>query len=347
MKRICIFFAAVSVLAATPAAARTPPGFFGVVPQGQPTIGDFNRMRGVVETVRLGFTWGQVEPQRGQRDFTMLDAMVGDAAQRGVRVLPVLYGTPSWLTDEIAKPPRGDAARAGWRRFVRAIAARYGPGGRFWRGFPRSLPIRRWQVWNEPNFVLFWRPRPEPRAYARLLRESTGAIRSVDPGAAVIAAGVAPVRGGIDPWRFLRQMYAVPGIKRDFDAVALHPYAATPRGVEIEVNLTRAVMAAAGDERAPLLITEMGVASGPEGARPNAGKNRRQSSFLAESLSMLVARRHRWRIAGVYWFSWRDGPVPAPHCEFCRYSGLFTLDYRPKPAWRAFRRLVTRSQLQS
>jgi hypothetical protein len=343
MKRSLLILAAISALTASPAAARTPPGFFGVVPQSHPSAADFHRMQGAAETVRINITWPAVEPQPGQWEFAATDAVIGAAAKRGIRVLPVLYGTPAWLTDEIAKPPTG-SSRAGWRRFVRKVVERYGPGGPLWRQLPKRRPVRRWQVWNEPNFILFWRPRPQPRAYARLLRESSAVIRSVDPGATVIAAGIAPVAGGMSPWRFLRELYAVPGVRRSFDAAALHPYVSTVRGVELEVRLTRAVMAAGGDAETPLLISEIGIASGPGAAAGGRGA-RRQASFLTMALGMLAERRQRWRIAGVHWFAWEDGLGPYLHCSFCRYAGLVTHDRRPKPSLRALRRLVRESQL--
>jgi len=50
--------------------------------------------------------------------------------------------------------------------------------------------------------------------------------------------------------------------------------------------------------------------------------------------------RHRWRIAGAYWFTWQDAPKPDPHCGFCQGAGLFRLDGHAKPAWAAYRRVV-------
>ncbi len=37
-----------------------------------------------------------------------------------------------------------------------------------------------------------------------------------DPGATILAAGVAPVEAGITPWAFLRRLYEVPGVRRAF-----------------------------------------------------------------------------------------------------------------------------------
>jgi hypothetical protein len=50
--------------------------------------------------------------------------------------------------------------------------------------------------------------------------------------------------------------------------------------------------------------------------------------------------RHRWRIAGAYWFTWQDALRPDPHCGFCQGAGLFRLGGGAKPAWAAYRKVA-------
>lgn len=324
------------------AAEAVPRDFFGVVPQGTLTQHDYDRMRGVVRTLRVPIPWFQVEQQPGEYRFAELDETILQAAAVGVRILPFAYGSPSWVRGDAALPPLGASSKErAWTAFLRQLIRRYGPGGDVWRGNPSPMPIRRWQIWNEPNFLLFWRPRPSPRGYARLLRISAAAIRDEDPGATIVAAGVAPVEAGMKPWVFLRQMYEVRGVRRDFDMVALHPYAPRVRWVAEQIRFVRQVMGDAGDGRKPLLLTELGVAS--SGRYPNAYDKgpRGQASFLRRAFHLLVSRRHDWRIAGVDWFTWQDGLGADPHCVFCEYGGLFDAAGSPKPAWWAFRRAVT------
>jgi hypothetical protein len=48
-------------------------------------------------------------------------------------------------------------------------------------------------VWNEPNVSLFWRPAPDPRAYALLVRRVSEAMRAVDPAIKIVAGVLAMV----------------------------------------------------------------------------------------------------------------------------------------------------------
>ena len=327
--------------AARGATRSLPREFFGIVPQGKLAQPDYDRMRGVVRTLRIPIFWYQAEPRPGEYRFAELDEAITGAAQAGIRVLPFVYGSPSWVSRDSAVPPLGSpAAQHAWSGFLRQLVRRYGPHGDIWEGRESKLPIRRWQIWNEPNFLLFWRPRPSPRDYARLLRASARAIRDEDPRATIVTAGIAPVEAGMRPWNFLRRMYEVPGVRGDFDVVGLHPYAPYVHWVGQQVELVRQVMAEAGDGGTPLLLTELGVASG--GRYPNAFDKGPggQATYVRRALRLLIAKRRAWHLAGVDWFTWQDGSAPDPHCVFCEYGGLLDATGAPKPAWWVFRRAV-------
>jgi hypothetical protein len=260
-------------------------------------------------------------------------------------VLPFIYGTPAWLAAKPSMPPLSARASRQWRAFLARLVHRYGIGGSFWRG-RSSGPIRSWQIWNEPNFPIFWLPRPQPAAYVRLLKESARTIRRLNPAARIVAAGVAPVEDGTLPWIFLRRMYRVPGAAGSFDLAALHPYSTSLRGLEYEIRHMRRAMAQGGDASKPLLISEFGVAS--DGPRPNPFDKgpRGQARFLRKAYRLLLSERRRWRLAGAYWFTWQDDSRSDPYCIFCASAGLLDVDGHPKPAWWAFRQVVRSARLR-
>jgi len=334
-----------AALAAGAQGAGLPGGFFGVVPQAAPTAADLTRMEGSVETLRFPIYWSKCEPHRGEFDFSGPDAEIAAAAEHGIRVMPFVYGTPSWLSGNEARPPLSGEALKVWKRFLRHLVDRYGPHGTLWQGSARREPIRRWQIWNEPNFRLFWAPRVSPPDYAKLLDASASTLRQADPGAQIVLAGVAPVGAGMRTWAFMKRLLQVPGVLADFDLAALHPYAVNMFQMDYQLSRVRAVMASERAGRKPLIVTEIGVAS--DGFYPSVFVKGfdGQARFLREAFARLLAMRHRWRIAGVDWFTWQDQPSPDPHCSFCQGAGLFDLAGDPKPAWWAYRQAVRAARL--
>ena len=157
----------------------------------------------------------------------------------------------------------------------------------------------------------------------------------------MVAAGLAPVEGGMLPWTFLRRLYEVPGARRHLDLVALHPYSSTLRGMVFQIRKARRIMARAGDEAKPLLVSEVGVASESRFPTGFDWGREGQASFLQQAYGLLLRNRSRWRIAGADWYAWQDLPTGDGHCVFCQHAGLFDTAGRPKPAWRAFHRLAT------
>ena len=83
-------------------------------------------------------------------------------------------------------------------------------------------------IGNEPNLIKEWGRNPDPAAYAELLEIAYREIKSADPDALVISAGLATVGAGSDPryvndLAFLRAMYEH-GAADHFDVLGVHPF---------------------------------------------------------------------------------------------------------------------------
>jgi exo-beta-1,3-glucanase (GH17 family) len=143
---------------------------------------------------------------------------------------------------------------------------------------------------------------------------------------------------------YLTGVYAVPGAKRAFDAVAIHPYARDFSGVRGAVVRVRGVMRRAGDARTQLWITETGWASGgPVSARTRAFRTteKGQARKLRTTVSSLLRLRRKYRIGLINWFSWRDRA--RRHRErdwWAIHTGLLRRSGKAKPSWRAYSRLA-------
>lgn len=329
-----ILFAALPVDGAK---ARATPG---VVTQGPLSARDFDRMhRGGVETLRFLLFWPGVETGEGIYDWSPIDRIVARAAPADVELLPLIYGSPPWVAKPENHPPLDSEEDVqAWRRFLAALVDRYGRGGSFWNGVAKPQPIIRWQIWNEPNFDLYWHPRPAPAEYAELLAISADAIHERDPRARIVMAGVAPVAAGMLWSRFLRLLYQAPGFERDADVVAFHPYAPTIAGLIENVRTARRIMRSHGDRKKALAVTEIGWSSSRQRGQLVVGP-RDQAELLRASFSRLFTTP-KWQISDVQWYAWQDSRAVEFACTFCERAGLFTRWGRPKQAWRAYRRAV-------
>jgi hypothetical protein len=337
------------------ATAEAPRGFFGVVPQGAITDEDLARMeQGGIGTIRIVVPWGELDPSNapGDTNFSSVDPVVLGAAQHGIRVVPTIYGTPLWAATELdgetdcdpdcpTYAPHSEAALDAWGGFIGEMVDRYGPGGTLWEenAMVEPVPVQAWQIWNEQNSPTFFRPDPDPDAYAQLLHVASTAIAKRDPKATVILGGMfgTPFSGkppAYSAWEFLRKLYEVPGARDDFDGVAAHPYAAHFKKIEDQVSLLHDEVVRADDD-AGLWITEVG-ASSAAGHNPLDRGPKGQAELLSESFELFLDQRVAWDIDAVTWYAWRDN-TQVVLCDWCAHSGLFEeSSLTPKPAWDAF-----------
>jgi hypothetical protein len=340
----------VPFLTAGGAAAKVPQSFFGVVPwltfQGQ----DYQRLeQAKVHNARTPFFWPSIEPTQGSYNWAATDKFVGTLALYHVRVLPFLNGSPSWVASDPRRPPlKSKKAKKHWKQFVKACVNRYGTHGKFWRLHPAipKVPITAWQVWNEQNNTNYYAPRPNPKKYAKLVKLTHRAVRSRNHHAKIALGGML---GNPDPEhsmtasKFLGKLYKSKGIKRSFNAVAVHPYSATTHDLKSQMSKLHKVIRRHHD-KAQMWITEMGWGSAPPSKKyPLLKGVEGQKKMLAKSYHLLLHHRKAWNLKRVYWFLWRDA-APAAHtnCSFCKSSGLFTYDFKPKPAWNAFLKITRR-----
>jgi hypothetical protein len=340
------------------AAPRAPSGFFGIAPQTGLTAEDAAYMKaGGIDTVRWPLFWTAVQPTAGGGyDWSGFDETVAIAARAGLRLFPSLGPTPRWLArKETTLPVATARQRAAWRAFLEAAVRRYGPGGEFWQqrsqpgvnyepALPRALPIRTWQIWNEPNFFYFAYP-VSPARYAKLVTLSSKAIKRVDRGADVVLAGLfgeptARGKRGMPASTFLDRLYDKRGIKRRFDAVALHPYAVDAETLAEYTEELRQVVLDNRDPSAQLYITEMGWGSQNNFKQVAFEQGvRGQVRQLRDSYLYLLQNRGRLNLKGTFWYSWKD---LRGSCDFCDSVGLFRQGprFKPKPAWHAFVRIT-------
>jgi hypothetical protein len=277
-------------------------------------------------TVRVDAVWSSGEPRPGSFDWSTLDQTMASVQAAGMTADLIIDGCPSWAaapgaTGEFAQP----AEPSQFAVWAAAVAARYS-----------SLGARYFEIWNEPNIPDFWSPTPNPAAYTADLVAAYSAIKSADPSAVVISAGLSPAdntSSSINPVTFFTDMYA-DGAHGSFDAVGDHPYTypATPdsdsQGAWSEMNQTspslRSLMAEHGDSGKQIWITEFGA---PTGTVTEA----QQSAELVQALT--EAKETSW-IGAFYIYTWSDQFGGAGF-------GLLDSNGNPKSAYSAVASLVS------
>jgi hypothetical protein len=330
------------------ASAAPSPQFWGVdYNYGSLPQADLDQMvLAGVGSARITIYRPQVEAREGHFDWSAPDQMIGDLASRGIEAEPVLFGSPSYAAKTVATPPLdSQSARDSWQRFVRAAVARYRPDGTYWtlayplqHPTPPPLPVRTWQIWNEPNISNFFQPRPSVKRYAKLVKLTSDEIRASDGDATVLLAGM-PGLVDFKPWRFLDRFFRVHGIKRRFDGVALHPYAPSVPKIKSQFLHTRRVLRRHHAGALPIYVTELGWGSRKRGGRLNLGR-KGQARMLQKSFTLILRHRTEWHVPRLDWYTWRDVPKVPGRCSFCNSAGLLTKSYRKKPAWREFVRFT-------
>ncbi len=294
--------------------------------------------------VRTDFTWKDIEPTPGRLEFTAYDDLVARAAAHDIQLLGILdYGNP-WAAvgvpaNDDRYPPDDPATFA---RFAGATA----------RHFRGRVPA--WEIWNEPNFAVFWKPGPEPARYATLATAAAATIRRADRKATIVTGGLAPTIDfftfGQD-WGFLAAvLQTAPRFLRAFDAVALHPYtflqAPAPEidaanvgpSLPHQIDHFRAVVRTGRGRRPPLWVTELGWHTAPDSGAPGfppGVSELDQARYLVRGTTLALAagvERVCWYTATDYTNFQHD--KEAAFGVF-RYDAASTGPPDPKPAFTA------------
>ncbi len=201
-----------------------------------------------------------------------------------------------------------------------------------------------WQIWNEPNTVGFWQPKPNPTRYVSLLQEAYLAAKYADPNAFVMFAGLSSngIEGNDNSGlvsNFIADAYAA-GAQGYFDAMAIHPYMLPNGGIEAlrgKIEATRALMDAQGDADVPLWLTEIGV---PTDAPWWQTAPLQSEADAAQWLRQIYTQL--WDLTPtIFWYQLEDreiGDDPEGH------FGLVRSDLSPKPAYQMLKELTTEGE---
>lgn len=335
------------LLAPRTATAALPDQFLGITTEDAYTGKDAYAQKQLRAQRAAGFTvarqvfrWNEIEWGDDRFDFSATDRFIRNAAIAGMRVMPLLQGEPTWPSSRPAKdksrnlfPPRNPVDYGG---FGSALALRYGPNGTFWAANPElpKVPVTSYQLWNEPNFPVYWGGKPNAKAYAKLVIAGAAGIRAVDPNAYIVSAGLPDSKLGQDPIKFARAMLKA-GAGSSLNAIGIHPYAQTPAQVLALTRRLRKALNGAGARKLDLWVTEIGWAAGGPRTPKRTLPASKQGPTIVAAISALAKNRKPLRLRGIVYFAWRDSTVYKGGKDFWGlHTGLLNRQGKPKPAMK-------------
>lgn len=241
---------------------------------------EVDRLLSAAEADGLGLAraspmWEVTEPRppvggRHHYDWRYDDFLARALRRHHLRWVAILAYAPRWASRAPYTIHGAPRSVADYAAYARAVARRY-----------HGL-IAAYEVWNEENSSAFWRPRPDPTAYARLYLAAHAAIRSVDHRAPVIIGGLADGNHG-----FLDRLLRDRNLRGKVGGLAVHPYARDPSAVLARVRLYRAQLRSLGWGRLPMYVTEFGWSTSPPGNLTYATRQQ-QSTFVAFTATALA-----------------------------------------------------------
>jgi Beta-galactosidase len=265
-----------------------------------------------VKWSREDFSWGRIERQRGEFDWTYYDNLLACARRNGITVYAIVGYWTGWT-----KPYTSEGIED-YVQFLKVMVKRY------------QKQIKQWEIWNEPN-IFFWDGPKD--LYAQLLTKSYAAIKETDPAAQVLGLSTA----GIDQ-KFISRMLE---LKAPFDVLTIHPYRTHLNDQAFIEDLKKVSdqVKLPDGKRRPVWLTEMGWAT-------HTPHNTVRQDFAPNTLraqAELIARSYLCAIvSGVeprtFWYDFRnDGDDPI---YFEHQMGIVYNDFSPKPAYLAYATLT-------
>jgi hypothetical protein len=332
------------------ARADVPTGFYGVnpgdlflLPQTKWDDQVAAIRGGGVDAVRLLAPWSDLEPRAPDADgrrylsWQLIDSQVEALARHGLRWEPLICFTATWdetVPGDYTSAPIDSEHLAG---FAALLARRYGPGGAFWAAHPDlvPVPVRAYELWNEPNAAAYWHPQADaPERYADLYAAVREAIRRVDGAARVAVGGLAsPGTGVIPAAAFVgRMLEHRPDLRGRIDAVGYHPYSPRLSLVYGQLAAFRRALDRLAGPGVPIDVNEVGwtTAETPEAQRAA------DLAALTEALP-----RSDCGVGRLMPYAW-IGPEQDP-ADRLQWFGISNRDGTLKPSGAAYLRATRRT----
>lgn len=263
------------------------------------------------KTVRMDLFWNHIEKSRGVYDFSEYDKLVDEMTKNKMDILFILDFSNILYDNGLA--PYSEYGREAFVNFASAAVKHY-----------KGKSIM-WEIWNEPNTVNAWKPKPNVESYYKLAISTITAIRLVDRNAFIVAPAV-----GVD-YSYLDYL-GKNNLFKDINAVSIHPYRLNnPETVVGDYNKIKVIIDKyPHKEGIQLFCGEWGYSTTWAGIDAT-----KQAQYcVREYLTNLMCG-----INLTIWYDWKNDGIDPKNVENnfgCVYNNL-----EPKPAYYAITTLTS------
>src|SRR5918992_3513885 len=131
------------------------------------------------DIARTGLFWDAVQPTSvNVRAWATFDVLYSQMLARGIRPLFILYAAPCWA--QAGSCRQGAHPSPEYYDELGDFAARAA------QRYPQAAGI---EVWNEPNYEIYWGGTPDPESYGEMLKAVVPKIKAANPSMPVVTAG--------------------------------------------------------------------------------------------------------------------------------------------------------------
>lgn len=262
--------------------------------------------------IRMDLTWEAIEKSKGVYEFEKsgYDALTKGCSRRGIRILYILdYSNRLYESDRSVRTEQG---RKAFAAFAEAAARRYSGKGILW------------EIWNESNIKIFWKPEPNVDDYCKLVKATAPGIKKADRTGLVVAPATSTI-----PFRWLEDCFKR-GMLDWIDVLSVHPYRPQPPETVIKdyAKLRDLIKRYAPQgKKMPVISGEWGYSN------INWDKKRLSNEKQAQYLVREFLINLYQEIPVSIWYDWKNDGTNSDERE--HHFGTVMHDLKPKTAYLA------------
>jgi len=245
------------------------------------------------------FIWNEIEEREGVYDFSDADEYVKKSQNYDVAIMATIWPYADWdqktCHSKLPNSPRRDFPMLGdyrgkpcntisYQNFVKKLVERFdGDGKDDMEGL--KYPIKYWEVINEPEMagdLLFFKGENQAEDYLEVLKNTSQAIKEVDPEAKVLNGGIAALTEKEKP--FWQKVLGGEG-KNYVDIITIHSIGGSE---DLNLNALKTFMQKNGLTQ-PVWVTEIQF-GGPEESPQKPAKETLIDRALAQNLPKMAPK---------------------------------------------------------